>query len=306
MGYWSKIKSEVKVNFTILAFLAGTPAQAKMSLGVQFPEIVMEKVELGQAYNLRQLKGIPYIVMNKSDMPLNVEVEVQVPQDKDLKEGYEAIPDPAWLRILPNKFHMEPGDVMPSDVILAVPADSAFSGRHFQAFLFARSKGAGMLQVGVKHMVRFSVGVMGPDTLKKESQADTLLSLNVDLSPQTLQVMDVPLGKPVDLLKDKKLGFKLSNLGDKPFTFKLTSVNVDSRYTGGLSHEPTPNPAWLEVKTPKIQTKPNRIEDVRLVLNVPDVPENRGRKLLFVVSIELDRKDMPFQMIGKVLATMRQ
>lgn len=306
MKSWSKIKSEVKVNFTILAFLAGAPAQAKMSLGVQFPDIVLEKVELGGAYNLRQLKGIPYIVMNKSDQAMDIRVEVQAPQPKELKEGYEAIPDPSWLKVLPNKFHMEPGDVAPSDVVLAIPRDASLAGRHFQATLFARSTGKGMLQVGVKHMVRFSVGVMGPETLKKEAAADTLLSLNVDLSPQTLQVMDVPLGKPLDLLKDKKLSFKLSNLGDKPFVFKLTSVPVDQRYAGGLSHEPTPDPAWLEIKNPKIQTKPNRIEDVKMVLNVPDLPENRGRKLLFLVSIQLDREDMPFQMIGKVLATMRQ
>lgn len=306
MRHWIKIKSEVKVNFTILAFLAAMPAQAKMSLGVQFPDIVMEKVELGAAYNLRQLKGIPYVVMNKSDTPLDILVDVLVPEAKDMKEGYEAIPDTSWIKIMPNKFHLEPGDVMPSDIILAIPKDPALAGRHFQAHLYARSNGAGMLQVGVMHLVRFSVGVMGPDTLKKESAADTLLSLNVDLSPQTLQVMDVPLGKPVDLLKDKKLSFKLSNLGDQPFTFKLTSVPVDQRYTGGLSHTPTPNPAWLEIKTPKIQTKPNRIEDVKMVLNVPDLPENRGKKFLFVVMVELDRKDMPFQMIGKVLATMRQ
>ena len=93
---------------------------------------------------------------------------------------------------------------------------------------------------------------------------------------------------------------------ERQWAERLLPLPVDQRYAGGLSHEPTPEPAWLEIKNPKIQTKPNRIEDVKMVLNVPDLPENRGRKLLFIVSIELDRKDMPFQMIGKVLATMRQ
>jgi hypothetical protein len=306
MRHWSKIKHEAKVSFLFTLFVLGAPAMAKMSMGVQFPDIVLEKLDLGAAYNLRQLKGIPYVVMNKSDVPLDIQVEVQVPQKKDLKEGYEAIPDTRWLKVLPNKFRLEAGDVAPADVILAIPADASLSGRHFQAHLHARSAGAGMLQIGVMHMIRFSVGSMGPDSLKQEAQAQTqaLISLDVDLSPQTLQAGEVALGRPVDLKKEKAFSFKLSNRGDQPLSFKVTPFAVDARLKGGLGAE-AGDPAWLTVKPAKIKIKSNRIEDLVPVLNIPDVPENRGKKFLFAVSLELEGLDMPFQMIGKLLVTTK-
>lgn len=308
MRHWTDLKREAKNGFMVFVFLLGAPVLGKMSLGVQFPDIVMEKLELGGVYNLRQLKGIPYIVLNRSDKALDIQVEALVPQTADLKEGYEPLPDPNWFKILPNKFRMEAGDVTPVDIILAVPKDESLVGRHFQAHLQSRSLGAEILQVGVMHTIRFSVGAMGPDALKKETQdqAEALMSLNVDLSPQTLQAVDLPLGRPVDLHKEKGLAFKLSNLGDRAFGFKIASVPVPANMRGGLAHEPSPDPSWLKVTTPVLKVKPNRIENVKMVLNVPDAPENRGRKLLFVVMVQLDRSDMPFQMVGKVLATMKQ
>ncbi len=55
-------------------------AWAKLSLGVRFPDLVMENVAPGSLINLRQLKGLPYVVINQStEMTLDVLVEPEIP-----------------------------------------------------------------------------------------------------------------------------------------------------------------------------------------------------------------------------------
>jgi hypothetical protein len=304
MNQRSKLKREVKLSFAIL-FLAGATAFAKLSLGVKFPELVMEKLDVGGIYNLRQLRGIPYVLINQSDQAVQAEVVVQQPRVQDMKDGYEPIPDPNWIKVIPNNLKMEPGDVMTSDVILAVPKDQALVGRHFQANVLARTTGAQLLQVGVASQVRFSVGTLGPDSLKQESKPEkALLNFDVEATPQTLQLPSFPLGRLVDIKKEKGLSVKVANKGDTALKFKISSATVDSRVrVGGYE---AGDPAWLTVKPASLKVKANRIEEVAISLLIPNKPENAGKKMMFLVRFELDGMDMPLELYSKLLVTTEE
>ena len=85
-----------RTRWSALAGLAviAVPLWAKLSLGVRFPDIVLENVSPGMVLNLRQAKGMPYVVINQSDFPVDVVVDVELPgpQHIDPKEGYEPAP----------------------------------------------------------------------------------------------------------------------------------------------------------------------------------------------------------------------
>src|SRR5262245_15537034 len=77
-------------------------------IAVRFVDIVMENVEPGTNVNLRVYKNLPLVVINNDNEDMDVAVEVVLPDAKEMKEGYEPIPDPTWIKVLPDKYHLGP------------------------------------------------------------------------------------------------------------------------------------------------------------------------------------------------------
>ncbi len=275
----------------------------KLSLAVRFPDIVMENVGSGAVINLRQMKGVPYVVINQSDQPVDVlvEPEVPIPGPAQAKEDYEPVPNPEWLRIVPNRFKLGPGDLASAEVILTVPDDPKLIGRHFQVNIHAKTEGTGSLALAVNHYVRFSVGGPGPAALRKEKDRQTLATLDVDITPPTIRLEHVVLGRPIDIKAVKGVGVKLTNRGNDPVKLKVISVKPEAnlREVGWEN----PDPSWLKVKPSVLKLKPNQIKETDLTLTVPDVPENKGKKFLLLVTAELAGLEIPVQIYTRVFFT---
>ena len=73
--------SERMRSLALAAVLVGCAAEARAVIGLstQFVNVVMENLEPGRSYNLRELRGIPYTVKNRGDGAVDVIVEVTVP-----------------------------------------------------------------------------------------------------------------------------------------------------------------------------------------------------------------------------------
>jgi hypothetical protein len=96
----------------------------------------------------------------------------------------------------------------------------------------------------------------------------------------------------------------LANKGDATLKFKVSSATVDPRVrVGGYE---AGDPAWLKVAPVSLKAKSNRIEEVKATLNIPDVPENAGRKFMFLVRFELDGMDIPLDLYSKLLVTTQE
>ncbi len=289
-------------TFAVLAFLAGT-AWAKLSLGVRFPDIVMENVQPGAIINLRQMKSVPYVVINQSDVTLDILVEPEIPRKgpSQAKEDYEPVPNPEWLKIVPNRFRLGPGDVASAEVILSVPDDAGLVGKHLQVNISAHSEGTGALGVGVNHFVRFSVGVPGPLALKKEKDRQALATLDLDMTPPTLRLDKVPLGQKIDVKAFKGVGLKVTNRGNDPVKLRLLSVKAlaNTREPGWEA----PDPSWMNVAPSVLKIKPNQIKETKLTLEIPNASENKGKKFLFLVTAELEGLGIPLQVMTRIFVT---
>lgn len=303
-SYWSKMKREVKVSFMVMSFITmSLPIFASFGLAVRFPDLVMERVDPGTFLNLRKDKNVPYVLMNRVDGPIDITVTSEQPPRGGLKEGYEPLPDLQWLKIIPGEFHLEKGEVASADVILSVPNDPSLVGRHFQANILASTKGKGFVEAGVLHIVRFSVGSLGPDALKHEKALQTLETLDLDMTPGSLTVPKLPLGRKLSFKKDLKSGpLKITNRGAETLKLRFSSVPVDNnlKRTG---YDATPAPEWLTVKPDVLKVKTNRIEEMDLFIEIPDAPENRGRNFMFVVRAELDGMQIPLAIHSRIYVT---
>lgn len=276
------------------------PLEAKMSLAVRFPDVVLENVSPGLVLNLRQAKGVPYVVTNNSDMAVDVQVDVELPGPHriDPKEGYEPAPAADWIRVVPSRFRLGPGEVGTAEVILSVPDDPQLQGRHLQINLHARTLGTGQLALAVNHYVRFSVGVMGPVALAKERDRVALGRLDLDMTP-TVRLDKVPLGRRLNIKEVAGATVKIANKGNEGVKLKLKSAKIHNNLREPGWDEPK-DPAWLTVVPDNIKVKPNRIQEARLFLEIPDSPENRGRKFMFLVTGELADLGIPLQYYTRV------
>ena len=117
--------------FAILLGLDQAPLEAVIGLSTRFVDVTLEYIEVGKSYNLRQLKNVPYTVKNKGDGPIDIKVDVLIPKKDELVAGYEPVPDPTWIQIVPNKFNVPGGQTAYAEMILQVVADSRTVAVHF-------------------------------------------------------------------------------------------------------------------------------------------------------------------------------
>ncbi|MBI4055117.1 MAG: hypothetical protein HY402_03175 [Elusimicrobia bacterium] len=270
----------------VWAFSGFGMAYAKIGLGTQFFDAVIENLEIGGVYNLRELRGIPYQVKNSGDAEAEVLVEVLQPEEKELKPEYEPIPDPSWIQILPERHRMPPHSKAFSDLVITIPEDPGLAGRHFQAVLWAHTVDTGLFGAGVRSRVRFSVGA-GPETLKEERRRKAMVKLNFDIWPQTLYLSRVEAGEKYDVKKKEAKSLKVTNRSDELAEFVLESVAWEKALAETLvpGYEAAADPGWLELQPKRFKVKPNSVREVKLFLRIPE--EMGEKKIGFLIEARL-------------------
>lgn len=302
-----KMKTRQSLFFAVCCLLmaAGT-VRAKVGLLVRFADdVILENLEVGRAYNLRQLRHLPYKITNAGDGKVRVVVEVVIPREKELKPGYEAIPDPSWVKVLPGEFILEPGESSLSEVIIAVPDSPEYLNRNFQTQLWAHTVGTGFMASGVAHRMRFSTGV-GPETLLREKKKKLMFTLDFEITPLSVYLTGVEPGVRYDAGKKRSGSFKVTNRADDPIEIKMTSVPYDKQ--GGLppGYEPSPDPSWLIVEPGELKVESDTIERIRIFVEIPDEKNYYGRKYAFMVKSELIGIEVPVEVYNKIYVTVKK
>ena len=121
-------------------------------LSTQFVEVTLDQVQIGQSVRLR----VPLTITNLGANSARIKVDAVTPKPFELRDGYEAIPDPSWIRFERDTFTVEPNETEQTVVILDVPYDVAYLGKRYQVTIFSRSI-SGMIGVGFRSRVLFSI-----------------------------------------------------------------------------------------------------------------------------------------------------
>lgn len=269
----------------LISGLCRPGAHAAVGLSTQFVDVVLENLNPGLTYNIRELRGVPYTIRNGGDSEIEVLIEVRAPTKEELKPQYEPIPDPSWVQIQPERHKLLGGAMGFSDVIIAVPDDPALKNRHFQAVIWAHSIGTeNMFAVGVNTRLRFSTG-LGPESLEAEKRAKAMVKLNFDIWPQTLYAVKVIPGAEYDLKKAEKKSIKITNRAEESLDLVIKSIPWDPRLGLLEGYEAAPNSEWLRLEPEKVTIEPDSVKDIKLYFNIPE--EMRGRKFAFLIQAGL-------------------
>jgi hypothetical protein len=240
-------------------------------------------------------------VINDSDKEVEVETVVEVPNEKQLMENYEPIPSVDWIKVVPSRVKLLPGEEKSADVIIAIPPDERYANRHFQAMLWSYTVSiggvVGMFNVGVRSRIRFSTG-KAPESLRKEKVRRGLYTytLNLDLTPASLYLFDIEPGRKYRLSELTEEKLKLTNRGDVKFKVKFLCV-VPSTATAAASlpagYECIPDVSsdgvcrWIKISPQEFVIKPNTIKEINLTVEVPKEEKYYNKKYICLIKGEV-------------------
>lgn len=140
----------------ILCALPYTHLEAA-GLSTGFSEVMLENLELGKVYSTKEVAGLPLAVVNTGDEAVDLKIELLLPQESELKEGFEPIPDLSWVKLEAIEFKgVEPQDAATTDVIISIPDDKKYQGKKYQVFIWSHTVGR-MIGVGLKSKLLFTI-----------------------------------------------------------------------------------------------------------------------------------------------------
>ena len=297
----------MKRLMTILLMTLAGAAQANSGLRTTFGEVIVRGLKIGQTYSMHKMLNLPLRIVNTSDQEVELLCDVILAQGDGVKRGYEVASSTSWVRLEQTRFQVGPNREAVTDVIVSIPNDTALLGRRFQIDIWSRTRSTrGTYAVGIQSRLLVHVDSTPPteDELKKPFVQEQLTNLDFTVLPMVATVLEVPLGREVDLRRELKTSIKLVNPNDKALNFRIRSIpNWESLLNVPAGFEDAYNPQWLRPEKEVVKVEGNSIADTGLYLNIPDTEQNRGRSFFFSVGIEVLEQKIPTRVFYKLLAT---
>lgn len=266
----------------LAAWAQPRPARAEIGLGARFGDVILENVQPGRTYDLREAAHVPFGVENKGDADSDVTVEFAKPPESRLAKDYEAVPDPGWFKAVPGKLRIGAHSVGYFDLLLTVPDDPALKGKHYQVIVKARLAGEGMFHLAIENRVRFSIGP-GPESIQEEKKLKAMRQLDFDVTPSELYLRDVPVGKAYDARKEAKKTIRVANYAADKLEVLMAAGKWDQNYPLPEGYEPIPDGGWIQVQDSTVTVAGEAIGLAGLTVRIPDDPKWKGRRFAAMV-----------------------
>ena len=125
-------------------------------LSTDLGEVILEDLHIGESYSICEVLHSPLEVVNESDWAVELKVDILVPQEGELKDGYEPIPNTSWIRLEKGTFLIGPKDRGVTDIIISVPDDEQYLGKRYQVYIWSHTIGE-RLCVGLRSRILFSI-----------------------------------------------------------------------------------------------------------------------------------------------------
>jgi len=133
-------------------------AQPSFGYGLRtgFGKVILENVPAGAKYSMRRDSQFPLVIENNSDMTIDLRLEILIPEEDEVQEGYEPIPDAEWITLGRDSFTVDPYGKAETDVVINIPDNEDYLGRKFHVFIWSHTIGEAV-GVGIKSKLLFTV-----------------------------------------------------------------------------------------------------------------------------------------------------
>ena len=99
----------MKKQLLLLTFLFILPfTLVAGGLSTNWGEIIIQGLETGRTYDLNKVSNVPFTIKNNFDSEAAINIKILIPQEKELKPGYQAIEDTSWIRVATKELKLKP------------------------------------------------------------------------------------------------------------------------------------------------------------------------------------------------------
>lgn len=281
------IRKSLVATASVLAMSAwAVPARCDIGLGMKFGDVILENVQMGRTYDLRDVAHVPCGVENKGDADEDVALEFARPRASYVSKDYEVIPDPSWFKAVPAKMRIAAHSIGYFDVLLNVPEDPKLKGRNFQVTVKAAIVGTGLLNVAVENRVRFSIGP-GPESVQAEKKKKAMQQLDFDVTPSEVYVRELPVGHQYNVRKETKKSIRVANFSPDELAVVMSVEKWDPNYPLPEGYEPIPEPGWIRMERSTVTVAGDAIAQANLIVEIPDEAKWKGKRFAAMVKTGL-------------------
>jgi hypothetical protein len=254
-------------------------------LSTQIGEAVVENLQIGQSYSLKDLANLNLIVTNTADHEVDLRMDVLLPDPVELRGGAEPIPDVSWLSMTPDFFTLAPGGKAEAEIHLAIPDEERYLGRKFQVTIWSHTlpSGAGMfLAYGLKTRIIFTISADRPTDNVMAGASGA--SVDFGLLPEEIHLEGITPGQVFDVAAEGGKVLKVTNRGEQAQKLKLKSRRVyGSLATLTEGYEDAPDASFLRFSADEFVLRPGESRSVSLFLEFPDSRKYVGHSYMFVI-----------------------
>ena len=291
-------KTLLVVILVILGFLLPAECGAVAGLRTTFGEVLIENLVIGETYNLREFVNLPLKVTNKGEEPVNLQIEVLVPKKEAVKEGYEPIPDGSWITLGQGYFVVGPGEDAITDVIISIPDDEKYLGKAYQVYIFSHTVGKPGVALGLQSRLLFTIAPTREGKIGKPVKP--LATLNFEIVPHEIVVVNVPIGKKQSVKKLTGKTLRIINPNDEAYMFKLESISLEDSLWKPKEKFEEVDPSFLTFSKSKFKVKGKSIKEIKLYLNFPRDEIYAGKTYVFIIRAQVLEQEIPVSMYSKV------
>lgn len=272
--------------FVITMVIAATTPDILVAGGLhtQLGEVVIENLQIGQTYNLRELANLQLIVTNTSEYPVDLQMNTLVPDSGELRHGATAIPDTSWISLSQDLFSLGPNQDAVSDIVISIPDDDQYLGKKFQVIIWSHTISGGSMnvEVGLKSRIIFTTDTLKADMDLVYTSSNT--SVDFTLTPEEIFLDNVPLGETYDVSEKTGLLLTVTNHGEREQTFKLQSRTVgNSTATLTGNYDDTPDASFLRFSKSEFTLLPKEKITVKMYVEIPAKREYAGKRYMFII-----------------------
>jgi len=308
-----KIRKSIWFYGLVIAALAFINLDRANALGIRtkFGLVVVENLQPGRTYNIRELVGLPLRVVNSSDKQVTIKMDIQKP-DPETDKGmaakhFEPIPDLSWIKLSRDFFVVDPGQSAIADVLITIPDDDKYLGKRYQVNIWSHTIGKRFINVGLMSRLRITVAKRRMTEEEKMAEAhreEIIKNIDFQLLPHMTFIDAVELGKKIDIGKKFKESLKIVNPNNEKFSYRLRTVTAWEAGIGVIpGYDETPDPSFLSFSEKEFSVPAISIREIKMFLQIPNDEKHKGKKYQFVICVEVLNQPIIYEIYSRLFVS---
>lgn len=251
-----------------------------------YAEVLVENLQIGQTHSMTKLVNLPLEIVNQSKKTTTIEISVLKPNEKNIKQGFDGIPDTSWIKIEPKQVEIPANGIYRTDVQIKIPDDELIMGKKYHANIQAKiipDESKSMMRITMAVQGRFLFTVATRQRMGPKIPND---NLSFTAKPGRIMMKNLNLGKKYKIKNEDNQLFTISNENQKKMTMFVQSLDPSKTVMPiEKNYEPCPDPNFISFKKNEFDIKANRDKKIEAFIEFPNKAEYKGKKYQFIVSV---------------------